>query len=71
MLKKKTPILTSTREGGAKGQGFDGLQENRFEELNATIGVIVWSPMLGMKIQHVDEAVAFIGAHNLSWIGQR
>ena len=47
MLKtKKVAILTSTREGGTKGQGFDDLQEDEFEELDVIIDAIIRLPEL-------------------------
>ena len=41
LLKGRVVILTT-----ARGRGASGLRKDAFEELNATIDAIVWSPEL-------------------------
>ena len=47
MGRKKAAIIMSTREGGAKGQCFDDLQENGFE--NATQPPMLTFGFLGLE----------------------
>jgi hypothetical protein len=42
-------ILTRTGEGGTKGQGFDDLYEDEFEELDTITDTAVRSPDLRTK----------------------
>jgi hypothetical protein len=49
LKRKKVTILTSTREGGAKGRGVGDGQEGDLEELDAAIDTFIRFPELRTK----------------------
>ena len=46
MKRKEVAVWMNVGEWGTEGQGIDNLREGAFEEFDATIGAIVWSPEL-------------------------